>query len=189
MLKMNYWGEKWDLHADMCPCDVHVNEWTETSGLTGKTIYHFGTGTHHVVGQRQAELGNSVLAITASKEEYEAYVALVTENARVAKSYVAYFGDIYLANPRLLPEFDIVTMVHLCEFCHPNTDSEAYGGLDDRRLLNLFTAKTKPGGHIVFYTGSKDFHISGPLIAEWAKEAPVERVEDFKTLMIYRKAG
>ena len=54
--------------------------------LTGKTIYHFGTGTHHIVGLRQAELGNAVFAITASKEEYDAYVELVTENARVARS-------------------------------------------------------------------------------------------------------
>jgi hypothetical protein len=187
MQKMNYWGEKWDLHVEMCPCDVHINEWVEAQKLSGKTIYHFGTGTHHIVGRRQAELGNSVLAITASKEEYEAYLALVTENARIAKSYIAYFGDIYLTNPRLLPDFDVVTMVHLCEFSYPNTDSEEYGGLSDRRLLDLFTSKTKPGGHIIFYTGSKDFHVSGPLIAEWAKTAPVTRAEDFKTLMIYQK--
>src|SRR5262245_54761748 len=120
MLQMNYWAEKWDLHVNMCPCDVHVNEWVEANKLAGKTIYHFGTGTHHIVGQRQAELGNSVLAITASKEEYEAYVDLVTRNARLAKSYIAYFGDIYLTNPSLLPDFDVVTMVHLCEFSHPN---------------------------------------------------------------------
>jgi len=187
MQKMNYWGEKWDLHVEMCPCDVHVNEWVEATKLSGKTIFHFGTGTHHIVGRRQAELGNSVLAITASKEEYDAYVALVTENARVAKSYVAYFGDIYLTNPRLLPDFDVVTMIHLCEFSCPNTDSEDYGGLSDRKLLDLFTAKTKPGGHIIFYTGSKDFHVAGPLIDEWAKVAPVMRANDFKTLMIYQK--
>jgi len=187
MQKMNYWGEKWDLDVEMCPCDVQINEWVETNKLSGKMIYHFGTGTHHVVGQRQAELGNFVLAITASKEEYEAYVALVTENARIAKSYIAYFGDIYLTNPRLLPDFDVVTMVHLCEFNCPNTDSQEYGGLSDRQLLDLFTSKTKPGGHIIFYTNSKDFHVARPLIAEWAKVAPVTRVDDFKTLMIYQK--
>jgi hypothetical protein len=187
MLKMNYWGEKWDLHEHVCPCDVHVNEWIEANELKGKTIYHFGTGTHHTVGQRQAAFGNLVFAITASKEEYEAYVALVTHNVRVAKSYVAYFGDIYLTNPRLLPDFDVVTLVHLCEFYYPNTDTQEYGGLNDRQLLDLFTAKTKAGGHIIFYTGSKDFHTAAPMIVEWAKVAPVERVEDFKALMIYRK--
>ena len=60
MLKMNYWGEKWDLHVDICPCDVHFNEWVEANKLTGKMIYHFGTGTHHVVGLRAGgeRLGN-----------------------------------------------------------------------------------------------------------------------------------
>ena len=29
MLKMNYWTDKWDLHVNVCPCDVHFNEWVE----------------------------------------------------------------------------------------------------------------------------------------------------------------
>jgi hypothetical protein len=122
MLKMNYWGQKWDLHMDVCPCDAYFNEWVEAKKLTGKTFYHFGTGTHHIIGLRQAELGNTVFAITASKEEYDSYVALVTENALVAKSYLAYFGDIYLSNPRLLPDFDAVTMFHLYEFSIPTLE-------------------------------------------------------------------
>ena len=48
-----------------------------------------------------------MFAITASKEEYDSYIALATENAAVSKIYLAYFGDIYLSNPRLLPEFDV----------------------------------------------------------------------------------
>ena len=133
MLKMNYWGMKWDLHLDICPCDAYFNEWVEANKLTGKTFYHFGTGTHHIVGLRQAELGNAVFAITASKEEYDSYVALVTENSPVAKSYLAYFGDIYLSNPRLLPDFDAVTLFHLYEFSQPNTASAEYGGINRPR--------------------------------------------------------
>jgi hypothetical protein len=189
MLKMNYWGEKWDLHADICPCDVHFNDWVDAQRIAGKVIYHFGTGTHHVIGRRQAELnnGNVVFAITASKEEYDAYVSLVVDNARIAKSYLAYFGDIYLTNGRLLPDFDVVTLFHLCEFFWPNTVSEEYGGLDDRGLLDLFTAKTRPGGHILFYPGSKDFDKAQPIIAAWETKQRVERLPDFKTLWIYRK--
>jgi hypothetical protein len=155
--------------------------------LTGKTIFHFGTGTHHVVGKGQSGLENSVLAITASKEEYQAYIDLVTDNARIAKSYVAYFGDIYLTNAKLLPDFDVVTMVHLCEFSHPNTASADYGGLTDRQLLDLFTTKTKSGGYIIFYMYSKDFHVARPIIEAWEREAPVKRLADFKTLWVYRK--
>src|SRR4051812_23788229 len=97
MLKMNYW-EQWGLHPELCPCDVHFNEWIEANAIRNKTIYHFGTGTHHIVGRHQAEFGtgNVVLAITASKGEFDAYSSLVIENARVAKSYQVYFGDIYL---------------------------------------------------------------------------------------------
>ncbi len=32
-LGMNYWTDKWDLHEDICPCDVHVNEWIAEQGL------------------------------------------------------------------------------------------------------------------------------------------------------------
>jgi hypothetical protein len=189
MAKLNYWPDKWDLHTDVCPCDVHVNDWLAGQKVTDKLIYHFGTGTHHVVGKEQAEngSGNMVFGITASIEEYEAYVKLVAANSRVAKNYVAYFGDIYLTNPKLLPDFDVVTMVHLCEFFYENTTSKEYGGVDDRGVLDIFTAKTKPGGHILFYTKSIGFDKAKPIVEHWAKEAPVKRVGEFKTLAVYRK--
>ena len=78
-------------------------------------------------------------------------------------------------------------MVHLCEFFFPNTASAEYGGLDDRGVLDLFTAKTKPGGHILFYTRSIGFEKAKPIVAAWEKEAPVEYVGEFKTLAVYRK--
>jgi hypothetical protein len=189
MLKMNYWTDKWDLHEDVCPCDVHFNEWVTEQKLTKKDIYHFGTGTHHVVGREQAQngSGNTVFAITASIEEYDAFVKLVSENARVNAGYLAYFGDIYLTNPRLLPQFDVVTMFHLCEFFFPNTASAEYGGLTDLKLLNLFTEKTRPGGYILFYQRSMGAEKTKALLPEWEKAQPVERVGEFKTLLVYRK--
>ena len=189
MLKMNYWTDKWDLHEDICPCDVHFNDWVEHEKLRNKLIYHFGTGTHHVIGIKQAEnnSNNTVFAITASIEEYEAYIKLVTEKSHVSKNYLAYFSDIYLANPRLLPDFDVVTMFHLCEFFFPNTASAEYGGLTDRKVLDLFTDKLCPGGHMLFYMRSIGFDKAKPVIAEWEKEKPVERTGEFKTLLVYRK--
>src|ERR1700694_2794791 len=74
MLQMNYWTDKWDLDETVCPCDVHFNDWVAEEKLKNKTIFHFGTGTHHVVGIKQAQRKNRVVGITASKEEYEAYV-------------------------------------------------------------------------------------------------------------------
>jgi hypothetical protein len=189
MLGMNYWTDKWDLHEDICPCDVHVNDWIADQGLKNKVIYHFGTGTHHVVGIEQARngSGNSVLSITASIEEYEAYIKLVSTNSAIAKSYIAYFGDIYLTNPRLLPDFDIVTMVHLCEFFFPNTASAEYGGMTDRLVLDLFTDKTRSGGHLLFYKNSMGKERTAEILPAWEKEKPVERIADFKTLIVYRK--
>jgi hypothetical protein len=187
MQKLNYWGEKWDLHVNVCPCDQHFNEWVEDQKVTGKTIYHFGTGTHHLVGARQSELGNSVFAITASKEEYESYIELIIGNSKVAKSYVAYFGDIYLTNAALIPEVDIVTMFHLGEFISENTTSAGYGGLTDRGVLDALTARTRAGGHILFYPGSNGWEVSKPIVAAWEKERPVERAGMFKTLLVYRK--
>ncbi len=145
MATMNYWTDKWDLHVDICPCDVHVNDWLADQKQTNKLVYHFGTGTHHVVGKEQATngSGNMVFGITASIEEYDAYIKLVADNARIAKNYVAYFGDIYLTNPKLLPDFDVVTMVHLCEFFFPNTASAEYGGLDARGVPDPVHPKTQ----------------------------------------------
>ena len=189
MLKMNYWTDKWPLLVDICPCDVHFNDWVKRRSLKNKLIYHFGTGTHHIVGINQAtnKSGNSVFAITASKEEYESYIELATTKAQISKRYLAYFGDIYLSNPRLLPEFDVVTMFHLCEFFFPNTASKAYGGLDDAKMLDLFTAKAKPGGHILFYMGSIGYAKATPIIEKWAGKGHVSRVGEFKTLLVYRK--
>jgi hypothetical protein len=192
MLKMNYWmNNRWDLREDDCPCDVHFNQWLEGQALTNKSIYHFGTGTHHVVGVTQAEngSGNVVFAITASKGEYDAYLKLVTEHAKIAKSYLAYFGDIYLSNPRLLPEFDVITMFHLCEYFRQNTASAEYGGLTDRELLDLFTDRTRPGGHILFYRRSGASEKARAVIADWEQASGVARAGEFKTLLIYRKRG
>lgn len=189
MPTMNTWADKWPLMEEICPCDVHFNAWIADRQLRGKTIYHFGTGTHHVVGREQAEngSGNAVFAITASAEEYEAYVELVAGNPRVARSYLAYFGDVYLTNPRILPEFDVVTLFHLCEFFLPNTVSADYGGRTDLDLATLFADKTRSGGHILFYTGSIAFAKTQGVIAQWEQARPVERIGEFKSLLVYRK--
>jgi hypothetical protein len=189
MLKMNTWTTRWDLDETQCPCDVHFNDWIAERKLTGRAIYHFGTGTHHIVGRVQAEngSGNIVFAITASTEEYESYVKLVSENSAVARSYLAYFGDIYLTNPRLLPEFDVVTLFHLCEFPAPNTASAEYGGLTDLDLLIALGDRLRPGGHLLFYTGSFAFDAAERAIAEWQKVRSVEHVGAFKSLLVYRK--
>jgi len=189
MLKMNYWTDKWDLHEDICPCDVHFNDWTDAQKIRGKTIFHFGTGTHHVIGVKQAEKGNLVYGITASVEEYELYIKLVTENAKVAKNYLAYFGDIYLTNPRLLPDLDIVALFHLGEFIHETTTSAEYGGLDDLGLTRALLSKTRADGRLLIFTGSFAHDKAEAVAAELERRGEVAFVSAYKTLLVYRKTS
>jgi hypothetical protein len=192
--RLAFWDDSWDLREKNCPCDVHFVEWLDREKIADSAIYHFGTGNHHHVGIECAKESrrNAVLAITAAPQEYEAYVKLAIARPEVLRRYNVVFGDIYLLNERLLPEFDVVTLFHLCEFRGDKTD--AYGGLTDLEVTNLLTDKTKAGGHILFFTTSFAFDWDGPMsakkvIARWEKERPVERVGTYKSLLVYRKKG
>jgi hypothetical protein len=59
--------------------------------------------------------------------------------------------------------------------------------MDDAKLLNMFTDKTKPGGHILFYTRSIAYLRAAPIIEKWAKKGHVRRVGEYKTLLVYQK--
>jgi hypothetical protein len=188
-MQMNIWDVYWGLRVEQCPCDVHFVEWLEETGITGQRIYHFGTGGHHYVGIRCAEpeLDCTVLGITASPKEYDAFVKLAIDNPALTKHYSAYFGDIYTSNARLLPRFDIVTLFHASEFRSEANDE--YGALTDREVMDLFTRQTDAGGHLLFYTGSFAYRTAEPIIAEWAAANPVEELAPFKTLRVFRKAA
>lgn len=185
--RMNIWDESWDLHVQACPCDVHFLELLENYNVRGASIFHFGTGNHHVVGIRTAEdgHGNSVLGITASPQEYESYVALAIERPAITRTYKAFFGDIYVLDPKLLPAFDIVTLFHLCEFRTEKNDT--YGGLTDLALAEMMVDQLRPDGLILFYMGSMAFDRARPVIAQLEKTRPIEQVGEFKTLLVYRK--
>jgi hypothetical protein len=186
---LNTWEVFWGLRVSECPCDVHFVEWLEANAITNKTIYHFGSGGHHYVGIRcnEPELNNAVVSITASPQEYEAWIKLAKEQPQVTKTYLCYFSDIYTTNPKTLPRFDVVTLFHSCEFRHDKND--AYGALSDLEVMELFTDQTEVGGHILFYTGSFAFDSAKPIIAEWEKRRSVERIGEFKTLLVYRKTA
>jgi hypothetical protein len=192
--KLLFWDDSWDLREKECPCDVHFIEWLDREKITGSAIYHFGTGNHHHVGIECARENrrNAVLGITAAPQEYQKFIELAIARPEVLRTYNVVFGDIYLLNPKLLPVFDVVTLFHLCEFRGERTD--AYGGATDLDVANLLTDKTRPGGHILFFTSSFAFAWDGPMsakkvIAIWEKERPVERVGEYKSLLVYRKKG
>ncbi|OJY06020.1 MAG: hypothetical protein BGP04_09065 [Rhizobiales bacterium 62-17] len=184
---MHIWDAYWDLRVDECPCDVQFCDWLEKEKITNAAIFHFGTGGHHIVGIRTAENGsnNAVMGITASPQEYETFVQLAIERPDVEKTYKTFFGDIYQLDARLLPQFEVVTLFHLCEFRTEKND--AYGALTDRQVLDMFTQKTKSGGYLLFYSGSFAYDAALRIVADWEKESPVEKVGMYETLLVYRK--
>ena len=105
---LNYWKATWSLDEKQCPCDIHFCDYLEEKGIRNKTVFHFGTGNHHILGLRNARSGlnNAILGITASVEEYQDYIRLLIENPTLGFTYKAYFGDIYQLDGRLLPDLD-----------------------------------------------------------------------------------
>jgi hypothetical protein len=187
MDRLNYWNGTWSLDEAQCPCDIHFVEYLEKQGAKNATIFHFGTGNHHIVGLRAAQNGsnNAVLGITASPQEYDDYVELLIKNPRLGHTYKAYFGDIYQLDARLLPEFDYVALFHVGEFRTPENDN--YGALTDLEMVLLLADKTKPGGEILFYTGSFAYDKAEVAAKELVGVKRFEPAGDFKTLKIYRK--
>lgn len=187
-MTMNIWDVNWFLDEKQCPCDVHFLEYLEQENVTGASIFHFGTGGHHVVGIRTAENGsnNAVLGITASPQEYNDYVKLVIARPEIGRTYKAVFGDIYQLDERLLPQFDYVTLFHTGEFRTERNDE--YGALTDFELAELLIGKLRPGGRVMFFAGSFAFDKAEAVASELTARRLVEPEPAYKSLRIYRKA-
>jgi hypothetical protein len=187
MNKLNYWNQTWSLDEEQCPCDLHFVQYLQEKQAKNVSIFHFGTGNHHIVGLEAAKANNAVLGITASPQEYDDYVELLIKNPRLGHTYKAYFGDIYQLDARLLPEFDYAALFHVGEFRTPENDS--YGALTDLEMTLLMADKLRPGGEVLFYTGSFAFDKAEAVAAELMKVRPFAPAPDYKTLKIYRKQG
>ena len=187
--KLQFWDAVWDLRIAECPCDVQFLDWLDHAQIRNASIFHFGTGSHHIIGARTAEngSGNCVLGITAAPKEYDAFVELAIERPEVERTYKVFFGDIYQLEKRLLPDFDVVTLFHLCEF--RTEKSDLYGAMTDRQLLDLLTEKTRPGGYLLFYTKSFAFDAAEKILNLWEQEGAVEKVGAYELLLVYRKKG
>jgi len=185
MSKLNYWNQTWSLDEVQCPCDLHLVQYLQEKQVKDASIFHFGTGNHHIVGLEAAKDNNAVLGITASPQEYDDYVELLIKNPRLGHTYKAYFGDIYQLDPRLLPAFDYAALFHVGEFRTPDNDS--YGALTDLEMTLLMADKLKPGGEVLFYTGSFAYDKAEDVAAELVKVRPFAPAPDYKTLKIFRK--
>jgi hypothetical protein len=187
MTKLNYWNETWSLDEAQCPCDLDFVQYLGDQGARDATIFHFGTGNHHIVGLRMAQSGSNcaVLGITASPQEYDDYVDLLIRNPRLGFTYKAYFGDIYQLNPRLLPEFDYVSLFHVGEF--RTVENDAYGALTDLEMTLMLADKVRPGGEILFYRGSFAYDKARAVAQELVRQRPFDAADPYKSLQIFRK--
>jgi hypothetical protein len=183
---LHFWDASWDLNPDLCPCDIHFMDWVAKAGLKGKVIYHFGTGSHHLVGLKNLEAGepNHFVGVTASPGETEAFIKLAIEHPTLSRNYTMHFGDIYLFNGKLLPKFDVATMFHLCEFW--SEKNTAYGGINDEEVLRRVCKQMNPGGLIVFYEGSDGWKKTAPLVDKLAAEGLFRKVDQHQRLPVYQ---
>ena len=187
MAKLNFWNSTWHLDEQQCPCDVHFLDYLDEHKIVGCNIFHMGTGSHHIVGLKTASNGsnNQVLGITASKEEYAAYIDLLIDNPKLGFSYKAYFGDLYQTDARLLPSLDYATLFHAGEY--RTAENDTYGALTDAEVAGVLAEKLKPGGEIHFYTGSFAYDVAARAGQALVVERGFKDMGRYKTLHIFKK--
>ena len=127
----------------------------------------------------------AVLGITASPQEYQAYIALLIANPHLGHTYKAFFGDIYQLDARLLPRFDYVALFHVGEY--RTADNDRYGALTDLQMTLVLADKLRPGGEILFYRGSYAYDKAEAVAAELLKLRAFEACDAYKSLVILRK--
>ncbi len=184
---LHYWDQSWDLRIAECPCDMHFLEWLEENKVRDRSIFHFGTGSHHIVGLKTSEDGsnNAVFGITASPAEYDAYIKMLIAKPKLGFTYLAYFGDIYQLERRLLPQFDIVTLFHVGEFRSEKNDS--YSALTDLDMTRVLVDRMTAGGHMLFYAGSYAYDVAERTFGALLNDGTLAAAGAYKTLRIFKK--
>lgn len=177
----------WVLDLEHCPCDSDLIEYLKQEEIAGQSIFHFGTGVHHLVGleNHKFDRPNQILGITASRLEHQSYAEAVIKDSSLARHYKVLFSDIYLLTAEILPMFDVVTLFHLCEFYLPENAAQLHQ--TDESLVQLFLDKLNPGGRLMFYTGSVAFQKAALIVESFVKAGKLKQIAQYKTLLIYTK--
>lgn len=186
---MEYYQQKssWDLNQKACSCDVEFVEYLREFKIQEKTIFHFGTGSHHIIGleNQKLERANDILGITASLPEHSAYAKEVIQNPALAKYYKVFFADIYTLTESNLPSLDIVNLFHLCEFYMAENAHLVHN--NDESLLQLFLDRLNPDGKILFYTSSFAWKKASAIIKKFEEANELVKIDKYKNLEIYTK--
>jgi hypothetical protein len=186
---MEYYQQKscWNLNRNACSCDVEFVEYVRDFNIQEKTIFHFGTGSHHIIGleNQKQERANNILGITASLPEHSAYVKAVIKNPALAKSYKVFFADIYTLTENNLPGLDIVNLFHLCEFYMAENAHLVHQ--NDESLLQLFLDRLNPDGKILFYTNSFAWKKAFVIVKKFEEANKIVKINKYKNIEIYAK--
>lgn len=174
----------WPLQPEKCPCDIEFVTWLHINLVKNAAIMHMGTGLHHIVGMAQEtqQNNNAVLGLTVSSAEMDTYTALVKSNMRIARLYQVRFGDIYFADKRLIPKFNIITAFHFGEM--PDKRRQEAGGMSDPELADFLVSRLQPHGVLLLYSGSSAFDRAWPL---FQSRVQYNSSHDFEHLRIIRK--
>ena len=183
--RLRYIAHSWPLRPTVCPCDVHFCDYLDERSIRGRSVFHLGTGGHHLVGARNHAEGwrNEILGLTLAPREHARYVRRLIRDPGLGRHYKVLFADIYSLCAAGLPRFDLVALFHLCEFGDP---ASAGRRLDDGGVLRAFCSCLRPGGLLLLYRGSFGFGRAQSLITEAVADGSLSFVEDYKSLSIYR---
>ena len=78
-----------------------------------------------------------------------------------------------------------MNLFHVGEFRTPEND--AYGALTDLEMTLMLADRTKPGGEILFFTGSFAYDKAEAVGRELVKQRSFEPAGVYKSLQIFRK--
>lgn len=177
----------WELQPHLCPCDIELIEYLQKYNIQDRTVFHFGTGAHHILGLENQKLAkpNEIIGITASIPEHEAYVQMCRKNRHLAKFYKVLCTDIYTLTDRSLPMLDVVALFHIGEFYM--AEEAPFVHHNDESLVDLFLSKLNSDGKILFYTRSVGYGKAEEILESFTAQGKIYLVEKYKSLLVYAK--
>jgi hypothetical protein len=181
--RMRIVPRSWPLWPRMCSCDLHFCDFLQERNIRSKSIFHLGTGGHHIIGVRNRleDMGNVILGVTVSPHEIKRYVKLVTRDPVLGQNYKVLFADVRDLHAASLPNFDLVTLFHLGEFDSAPGSAHL---LSDEGVLGLLTSKLNPGGLLALYRQSIGYGRLQPFIEAEIAAGRLEHREDYNSLQI-----
>jgi len=177
----------WKLQPHLCPCDIELIEYLQKYDVQDQTIFHFGTGAHHILGLENQKLPkpNEIIGITASIAEHKTYIQMCRKNRHLAKFYKVLCTDIYTLTERCLPMLDVVTLFHIGEFYL--AEDAPFVHHNDESIVDLFLRKLNPNGKLLFYAKSFGYDRAEEIIKLFTEQGKIYQLEKYKTLLVYAK--